>query len=120
MNSVAAVTAALQRWVDALNARVQPEISRLAVSDSVRIERCGFDADRGRVVQVIEGLAAVDAWAAMSRDVCRFTLGEVDADGGRYAITAGDFTGGGRWDVRLDADGRIAWLRHQPDDLATD
>lgn len=117
MSSPSSVTLALQRWVDALNARIEPEVTRLAVSETARIDRCGFGAEEGQVVQVIEGRPGIDAWLALTRDVCRFELREVDAGGGRYEITAGDFTGGGRWDLTLDESGRIAWLRHQPDAL---
>jgi hypothetical protein len=112
--------AAWARWVQALNAYGDLSITRRAVHEAVRLERCGVGGERGQVVQGIEGLEAVNAWLALTRDVCTFTLGPVDEDGARYAITAGDFTGGGQWTATWADDGRLATLRHEPDDLTGD
>lgn len=104
-------------WLQAVNARGDLTVTRRAVREDVRVERCGFASQRGQVVQVLQGAEAVNAWLAMTRDVCTFALGPIDDDAARYTITAGEFTGGGRWRATWAPDGRIETLRHEPDDL---
>lgn len=122
---------AFQHWIEALNAGGDEVQARAALTDGIVIERYGFHDRRGQVVERIEGLADARHWLAMTRPVCRFFLvdGSVQVAGGlvaaRYRLTApiehpedGDaFVGGGTWQARLSDDGRIAWLRHEPDDL---
>jgi hypothetical protein len=118
-------TTALARWLEALNARGDQAATRRAVDDEVRIERCGFHATRDQVLEVLNGAVAVNDWLALTRDVVEFRLdGDSRCDAGgeiaaRYAVVveAANFRGGGEWHLRLANDGRIAWLRHQPDDL---
>lgn len=114
--------AAMQRWLAALNGRGDLALTQAALARGVVIERCGFGGQRGQVVQVIRGQPAANRWLKMTRAVCQFELaGELSGDGepfsARYRMTALDFVGGGLWQFRLDAGGRIAWLRHQPDEL---
>lgn len=117
---------ALERWLEALNARGDLAATRRAVDTDVRIERCGFHATRHQLVEVLQGAAAVNDWLTLTRDVVQFQLdgaprcsedGEVTV---RYSVVVetADFRGGGEWRLRLTDDGRIAWLHHQPDDLA--
>lgn len=120
----AAAAAALVRWVEAVNAYGDRAITAAAVSPAIAIERCGFGDQRGQVVQNILGLDATVQWLAMTRDVVQFQCDVADlstTDSAwvvRYRLTApDDFVGGGSWTIRLDPDGMLLWLRHQPDEL---
>jgi len=114
---------AFARWVDALNRPGDPLAVARALADDAVIERHGFGATRGQLVQTIAGIAAATAWVALLRPALRFSCdparaGEAGAFVARYRVTGpDDFVGGGEWAARLAADGKIAWLRHVPDDL---
>jgi hypothetical protein len=126
----ATVEAALSRWRDALNAKTRAAIGAAVAqvaSPAIVIERCGWHADRDRVVQVLEGRAAVVEWLGLTASVVRFDVDgkSLCADGPsrgwqvRYTCSAPDgWTGGGLWTFSLDGQGRLQTLRHQPDNLA--
>ena len=107
-----------------MNTQGDQDASVAALHPEITIERCGFAAQRGQVVQIINGLAAARQWLAMTRSVVEFSC-DVDsaaADGQRwsvrYSLTApDDFVGGGLWQFRFTEDHRLLWLRHQPDEL---
>jgi hypothetical protein len=121
---VTSATAALDRWVKALNNGRDPALAELAVAPDAVVERYGYHGQRGELVQRIVGGQAIAAWLALTNPLCCFS-GETtpvwdDAAGvwrARYRITAEEFTNGGAWQFALAPDGRIAWLRHEPDDL---
>lgn len=121
-----AATVALQRWVDALNGFGRPDLVAAAVASDIYVARMGFHDTRGEVVEELRGRAEVSAWLARTAKVVRFELSAASVTCGsepgacscRYLVIAPeDFRGGGTWQARLDGGGRIAWLRHQPDDL---
>ncbi len=123
----AAALAALRMWVAALNGYGDRTKTALAVADTVVVERGGFGAERGQVVQTIAGTEAVNTWLAMTRHVVIFFADEAslrrDGPGWsvRYRLTAPDeFVGGGSWLFAVDDSGRIVRLQHWPDDLPAD
>jgi len=110
-------------WLAALNGRGDSRQTKRACADAALVERCGFFGDRGRVVEQLHGIAAINAWLALTREICVFSLDGAVAIGDpgfevRYRIVAGDFVGGGHWIARFDSAGKITWLKHQPDELA--
>ena len=115
---------AMHRWLQAINGRGHAATTALALSEDATVERYGFGQDRGTVMETFVGYAAINAWFALTREICQFQLMQAissDESGFiscRYQVTAGEFIGGGLWQARLAADGRIAWLSHQPDELA--
>ncbi|MBM4343796.1 MAG: hypothetical protein FJ100_10520 [Deltaproteobacteria bacterium] len=115
---------ALRAWVAALNAYGNRSATGRVMADEVVIERGGFGAERGRVVQTIRGLDAANAWLRMTRHVVTFSADEATLHSqgrgwsARYRLTApDDFCGGGLWQFELDGHGRIVRLQHWPDDL---
>lgn len=114
----------LDTWIEALNRPGDAAAIHAAVEPLAVVERFGFGPQRGQCVEHLRGADAIAAWAALTNPVCRFARdgdARIEADGVtatvRYAITADDFRGGGVWRFRLGRRGRLAWLRHEPDDL---
>lgn len=118
-------TAALLRWVEALNqpheagARVEA-----AFAPAGAVERYGVWEQAGQLVERFEGHAAITAWLGRSPEGIRFWLDSpVEARGAageqevRYAYGFGEWMHGGAWRFRLAEDGRLAWLAHLPDVL---
>lgn len=113
---------AFDRWLVALNGRGDLRQTKRACADGALVERCGFFGDRGKVVEQLQGIAAINAWLALTREICVFSLDGAVSTGdhgfeARYRIVAGDFVGGGHWMARFDAAGKMTWLQHQPDEL---
>lgn len=125
-----AIASALSRWCDALNSRGPAPIADAVAAScapTVTIARCGWDADAGTVVQLLQGREAVAGWLALTAAVVRFSidwpsLGRSGPRGDwqiRYTVSAPDgFRGGGTWTLALDEAGLLLRLRHQPDGLA--
>jgi len=118
--------AALGRWVKALNAQGLARLVEAAVAPDALVERYGYGPDAGRLVELIEGRESVRRWAALTPSAVSFALAgpvsvvpepEGPVGEARYRLAALDFVNGGAWRFRLDAGGRIAWLRHMPDDI---
>jgi hypothetical protein len=122
-------TIAIARWVDALNAAGKRERLGEAVEPRLRVERFGHGAHAGRVVELIEGEEACGRWMALSPDGTHFSVtsgpSEATVEGepcweATYRISVAGFRNGGRWTFGLGPSGRIAWLRHAPNQLADD
>lgn len=113
-----ALRVAYQRFVDALNHARDELALRRAVSDDVRIERHAPApaGEAGAIAETFDGFTAAAAWVRRTPAVVTFSLaGAPRADGSiEYALAAEDFANGGVWRARLAADGRIAFLAHQP------
>lgn len=123
MAKSAEIATVFARWVAALNARGDLAQTALACAEEALVERCGFFGERGNIVEQLHGIAAINTWLTLTREICVFSLdGAVaSSDRGfaaRYRIVAGDFVGGGHWEARFDNVGKMIWLRHQPDELA--
>jgi hypothetical protein len=112
---------ALERWLHAVNGRGQLVLTEAAVAEGVRVERLGFGSQRGVLVELFEGPQAVNAWLARTREVVHFELAAIACDEARYLVRVEgeSWLGGGTWRWQLAADGRLAWLQHQPDDLSS-
>ncbi|MSQ83402.1 MAG: hypothetical protein EXR77_11035 [Myxococcales bacterium] len=115
---------ALSAWLVALNGYGDLAKTSAAVDAEIVVERGGFEQQLRQIVQIIGGVAAVNAWLAMTRAVvifeCDFSSLAADGDrfGVRYRLTApDDFVGGGRWLFELTAAGKLRWLQHWPDPL---
>lgn len=115
---------ALSAWLVALNGYGDLTKTSAAVDAEIVVERGGFDRQLDEIVQVICGVAAVNAWLAMTRAVVTFEcdLSSLAADGDRfgvrYRLTApDDFVGGGKWLFEVAANGKLRWLQHWPDPL---
>lgn len=120
------VTRALERWLAALQGFGALGVAQQALADDAVVERLGWDSGRGLVRERFEGHAAIAAWCGRSPREVEFGLAgppePVPAEGParwrvRYTVRLGDFESGGTWQLALAADGRIAALSHQPDDL---
>lgn len=111
---------ALARWLEAVNGRGQLALTEAAVTADVRVERLGFGAQRGELTETFDGPIAVNAWLARTREVVHFELLTLHDSEARYLVRVDGETwrGGGTWRWQLGADGRLAWLQHQPDDLS--
>jgi hypothetical protein len=117
----------IARWVEALNARgAEAEVLR-AVEPGLVVERLGLGAYAGVVVERIEGPASCARWMALSPPDTEFSIDGAPAmtagDGGEtwtvgYRISVAGFRNGGRWHFRVGDSGRIAWIRHDPRQLA--
>jgi len=82
----------------------------------------------GQLAETFKGLAAVGAWLNRLPEGIFFELAggpepapkraaNVWALRYLYRIPELQFSNGGTWLMRLDADGQLAWLRHDPDPL---
>ncbi len=125
--SVEISQAAFARFIAALHHPRDAAAVIAAVSEDAQIDRHSPGA-RGAITAIAEsftGHAEVARWLARTPPVVRFSLaGPVVPDGDQwtveYAIDAGEFHNGGVWRARLAADGRIAFLSHQPFALPVD
>lgn len=123
--SVAAPTPveqALERWLSALQGLGAVEPVAAAFEPQGFVLRYGWDEGRGLVRERFEGHAAIAAWVARTPREVEFALAGATSPAAqgwrvRYRIRLGDFENGGLWQLRLGAEGRIAELHHQPDDL---
>lgn len=109
---------ALQRWVAALNDHA---LLPAVAADDIRVERFA-PVPRGTTAetpaQVMDGIAAVAAWFALTPKVIVFELaGDPTVDGDlvtvEYRYRVETWSNGGTWTARLAGD-RIAWLAHRP------
>ncbi len=118
---------AIENWIAALNEKGRSSRVRVeaAVHPEIRVERFGFGANAGRLVEVIRGTEGVAEWFGITPEVVQFELAgpvEVEGEGSGvekvgYRVVAGEFVGHGTWRFRLHDDGRIVWLEHRPDDI---
>jgi hypothetical protein len=121
---------ALDRWLAALHGFGDLERVRAAVAGEVQVERFGWDHARGLVVERFQGPAQVAAWCARTPRNVAFAVvdGPLPEEGGppegpdgvwraRYEVRIGDYRNQGVWRFRLDGQGRMTHLEHQPDDL---
>lgn len=113
---------AFDRWLLALSTFGDPEAVRAITREDSRVERHGWDSARGRTLETFTGPQEIAAWCARSPRNARFSLASPPEPQGdelvaRYTVRIGDYENHGTWRARLHADGRIARLVHQPDDL---
>ncbi len=119
---------AAARWVDAVNA--PQDFARLgeACVPAMVVERMGVFDKKGKLAETFRGIAEVSAWLGRLPDGIEFELAggpEVAPKVGPgvwrvrylYRIAELQFSNGGEWLMRLGDDGRLAWLRHDPDPL---
>ncbi len=100
-------------------------VAARALAPGVVVERYGFGAAAGEVVEVLEGAGRVVRWAGLTNPITEFELTALEIDAaasppqgvGRYAVRVPGFEGGGLFRFDLDDEGRIAHLAHMPDDL---
>ncbi|MCK6508017.1 hypothetical protein L6R53_32405 [Myxococcota bacterium] len=119
---------ALDRWLRALHGFGDLALVQAAVAAQGQVDRFGWDASRGLVVERFQGPAQVAAWCARTPRNVTFAVvdGPRPEDGApgdwqaRYEVRIGDYRNQGTWRFRLDAEGRILHLEHQPDDLPLD
>ncbi|MCA9516898.1 MAG: hypothetical protein KC635_18275 [Myxococcales bacterium] len=113
------------RFAAMLTARGAADAVALALADDCRLERFGNYENTGKVVEILDGAAAIGTWGGTTPAETVFALASpltLDADGAtgvvRYRVAVGrDFENHGTWRLRLAGDGRIAWISHQADQL---
>lgn len=109
---------AIARWLDAVNSRGAAEDVKAALTEDAVVERYGFGERKGELAHTFRGHDEISEWLARAPAGTVFRLaGRVEGDNVRYALAVDGFHNGGEWRWRLGGDGRIAWLRHDPDDL---
>lgn len=121
-SSEAPVHEALERWLAALHGLGALSPVQAAFRPDAVVLRYGWDEGRGLQRERFEGHEAIAAWCARTPREVRFELDGAPAPcpagwAVRYAVLLGDYRNGGRWELALDAGGRITHLAHQPDDL---
>ncbi|NOY27611.1 MAG: hypothetical protein GXP62_17235 [Oligoflexia bacterium] len=92
-----------------------------AFAPDARVERHGWDASRGHVMESFTGHTQIAAWCARSPrnvqfDLCSTPVRQGETIAARYSVRVGDYENHGMWRAKLAEDGRLSWL-HQPDDL---
>lgn len=115
----------LGEFVFALNHAGALDALQRAVDGAIRVRRFGYHGTRHEVLEQLDGLEQVQQWLARTPATIEFFLQEstLQATGHqtysvRYRLTApDDFHGGGLWQLKVAADGRIRELDHRPDDL---
>ncbi len=121
---LAAALMSLQRALDGRGAAAA--VDRCFIADA-EVVRYGWGDERDQRVETFAGVAAIRQWLERAPAACHFETGAIDtidADGlggsVRYRLEVAGFRGGGRWTLRLSADGRIARMGHHPDSLDPD
>lgn len=125
MVASAQILTVLADFVFALNHAEAMDTLQRALDGAIRVRRYGYHGTRKEVLEQFDGLDQVQQWLARTPPTIEFFLLEstLQATGHqsysvRYGLTApDDFRGGGLWEVKVDADGRIRELDHRPDDL---
>ncbi|GEM_PF-3025176 len=109
------IAAAAQRFAAFLTSRGAADRDILAAD--ITVHRCGFDAERGEIVETFIGVDDVVKWAERSPRDINFAIGTRNGNDVAYIARVSGFVGGGTWSLALNAAGEIVSLRHQPDDL---
>ncbi|MEY3014866.1 MAG: hypothetical protein RIT45_3601 [Pseudomonadota bacterium] len=126
MDELTRFTIAADRMVAALNAGGATPETAAAFGDEVELLRYGWGQASDHVVEHLHGREALSKWLARSPATARFErrgdaipLGDGSARQ-HYGLEMDGFRNGGRWRIRLDADGRVCWWEHRPGDLDPD
>ena len=124
--TVAEAIVAAARFADALNAPQEPARVREAFTAEAAIERMGVFERQGELVEEFQGHEQISAWLSRTPEGIQFSVAGVEAaaDGSwraryGYKVLSDGFEHGGTWLIKLSEDGRIRWLRHDPDPLNT-
>lgn len=116
---------ALGRWCEALVACGDPEISARAVSPACVVERWPpGEHPESPPEEVIEGIAAINAWLSKSPEGWRFDVSEAPIDvlapgpptivEATYVVSKDWFHNRGLWRAHIGADGLLLRLEHRP------
>lgn len=89
---------------------------RSLISETIVIERFGFDDNRGEVLEELRGIDAAKEWTERSPAGTHFEAKRA-AESVRYEVSVVGFRGGGVWRLSVDEAGRITHVEHRPDDL---
>lgn len=122
------VVVAAARWVDAVNAPQDATRLERACAPEMTVERMGVFDKKGRLAETFEGADAVSEWLGRLPKGVFFELAggpQSSPDVGAgvwmirylYRIPELHFSNGGSWLFKLTDEGRLSWLRHDPDPL---
>ena len=114
---------AIQAWAQALSQPLEVERFHAAMGPDGQVRRHGWGSRIDSVVEILEGLDAITAWAQGANRHSVFVIESVQAedDGlhfrARYRVEILNFLNRGWWRFSLDELGRIAVLWHRADAL---